>query len=95
MVKRVTGTLGFLLCIVYISFPVYASEESPIEVSADAIRVGCSVSFSKQFHPVQDDPLSAAIFDLLATWQCNDGEKSVIDKYEINGVSPDVITVLY
>jgi hypothetical protein len=70
-------------------------EGSQSEVSADAIRVGCSLSFSKQFHSVQDDPLSAAPFDLLATWHCDDGEKSVIDKYEINGASPEVATVFY
>jgi len=95
MKKRLIGSLAFLLCIAWISLPVYATEESPLEVSANAIRVGCLVSFAKQFHPVQDDPLSAAPFDLLATWQCDDGEKSVIDKYEINGASPEVATVLY
>jgi hypothetical protein len=95
MVKKLIGALALLLCIAYISLPVYATEGSPPEVRADAIRVGCSVLFSKQFHPVRDDPLSAAPFDLLATWQCDDGEKSVIDKYEINGASPEVATVFY
>jgi hypothetical protein len=47
MVKRLRGTLAFLLRIAYISFPVYATEGSPPEVPADAIRVGCSVLFSK------------------------------------------------
>lgn len=93
--KRLRDTLAFMICIACISFPVYAAEESAIAVSADAIRVGCSVSFSKQFHPVQVDPLSTARFDLLATWQCNDDEKLVIDEYEINGASPEVATVFY
>ena len=55
-----------MICIACTSLPVYATEESVIAVSADAIRVGCSVLFSKQFHPVQVDPLSTAP---LICWQ--------------------------
>lgn len=57
--EKINRFASVLLCIAWISFPVYATEESPLEVSANAIRVGCLVSFAKQFHPVQDDPLSA------------------------------------
>ncbi|SIO05703.1 hypothetical protein [Paraburkholderia phenazinium] len=95
MAKGLRGTLAFLICIACISPPVYATEGSPIAMSAGASRVGCSVLFSKQFHPVEGDPLSVVPFDLLATWQCDDGEKSVLDKYEINGASPEVATVFY
>ncbi|WP_157025142.1 hypothetical protein [Paraburkholderia heleia] len=70
-------------------------EKSPASLPADAIRGGCSISFSKKFHPVQGDFLSTPPFSILSSWKCRDGEELSIDKYEINGSSPDLITVFY
>ncbi|WP_322014094.1 hypothetical protein [Paraburkholderia sp. J12] len=75
--------------------PCYSADEFPASLSADVIRPGCSIFFSKEFHPVQDDPLSTPLFSIVESWKCRDGEDLPIDKYGINGSSPDIVTVFY
>ncbi|WP_143016557.1 MULTISPECIES: hypothetical protein [Burkholderiaceae] len=92
--RKIIFTLALLFA-VYLPTSSYAAGESPDQISADPIRRGCFISFSKELHPVADDPLSTPPFDILANWRCNDGEQFPIDKYEINGSSPEVTTVFY
>ncbi|WP_414444191.1 hypothetical protein [Burkholderia sp. 22PA0106] len=68
---------------------------SPDTVSADAIREGCSISFKKIHHPIPNDLLSNPPFSISAQWNCKDGEHLFIDKYDINGSSPQIASVFY
>lgn len=89
---KIFMTLLGLACAVA---PCYSRDELPASLPADVIRAGCSIFFSKDFHPIQDDPLSNPPFSIVNSWRCRDGENLPIDKYEINGSSPDVVTVFY
>jgi hypothetical protein len=94
VVRKIIFTLMALLS-VCVTSSSWAAGESPDQIAADSIRSGCFVSFSKELHPVADDPLSTPPFDVLANWRCDDGEQLPIDRYEVNGSSPEVATVFY
>lgn len=95
VVRKILSTVAIgigLICL-----PALATEAggSPDEISANSIRNGCDVTFSKELHPLPNDPLSTPPFDISAKWICRDGEVSDFDKYAINGSSPSVVTVLF
>ena len=88
-------TIALLRFAISMMGPFHTDSQSQAEFSVDAIRLGCSVSFSKQFHAIPEDPLSNPPFDISVDWHCRDGEAITIDKYEINGSSPEVETLFY
>jgi len=94
MVKWVMR-VALLWWIIGVAKTSHAASQFQKEFSADAIRLDCSVSFFKQFHTIRDDPLSTSPFDVSVQWHCRDGEATTIDKYEINGSSPEVVTFFY
>lgn len=93
--KKVICILILLLQSIWATTPSYSIEKSSTDIPASAIRRGCSISFSKEYQPNPEDPLSNPPFSLIATWSCRDGERLPIDRYEINGSSPEIVTVLY
>lgn len=95
VVINMTKIVIFLLILAWTAAPCYSMDESSASVTADAIRAGCVISFSKEFYPVQGDPLSSPPFSIVSLWKCRDGEKLPIDRYGVNGSSPDVVTVFY
>lgn len=95
MVKRIITCLILVLGAINISGPSFAEDGRIGEISAGVIKHGCSVQLSTQTHTDLDDPLSSAPFDVLASWRCLDGENLFIDKYEINGANPEILTVFF
>lgn len=95
MVKRLAMIVTVLWCTLNMIGASHAANQAQEVFSADAIRLGCSVSFPKQFHAISDDPLSIPLFDVSVEWHCSDGETAIIDKYEINGSSPEISTLFY
>lgn len=94
--KKIIYLLSLLLIVTGTPALSYATgRKSPENVSADVIRPGCSVSFSKELHADPDDPLSTPPFAVIASWRCRDEKRLPIDRYEINGSSPEVVTVFY
>lgn len=93
--KRIIIYLILMLRAFTMSGLSFAEDGRQKEISADVIRSGCSVLFSTHPHPYLDDPLSSAPIDVIASWRCLDGENLPIDKYEINGVSPEIVTVFF
>ncbi|WP_227461268.1 hypothetical protein [Cupriavidus pauculus] len=94
--KRIAMMIVTMLwCALSMIGACHADNQTQQEFSADAIRLGCSVAFPKQFHAISDDPLSTPLFDISVEWHCRDGETAIIDKYEINGASPEISTLFY
>lgn len=95
MVRKVLGAVSIIIGL--ICMPVLAVEAggSPDDIPANVIKNGCNLNFSKELHPLPNDPLSTPPFDISARWICRDGEASDFDKYTINGSSPSVVTVLF
>ncbi len=93
--KRIAMIVMVLWCALNMIGASHAAHQSQEEFSADAIRLGCTVSFPKQFHAISDDPLSTPLFDVSVEWHCRDGETAIIDKYEIDGSSPEISTFFY
>jgi hypothetical protein len=96
VVKKTIYIFFIMLVTASVSTMSYATHgESPENIPADQIRSGCSVSFSKELHPNRNDPLSTPLFAIVASWHCIDGEQLPLDRYEINGSSPEVAIVFY
>ncbi|WP_175005393.1 hypothetical protein [Burkholderia lata] len=95
VVRKMLGATA--IAVGLICLPALAAEAggSLDDISANSIRNGCNVTFSKELQPQPNDPLSTPPFDILAKWVCRDGEVSNFDKYTINGSSPSVVTVLF
>ncbi|WP_174981753.1 hypothetical protein [Burkholderia lata] len=93
--RKILGVVPIVIGL--ICLPVLAAETgaSPDDIPANSIKNGCDVTFSKELHPLPNDPLSTPPFDISAKWICRDGEVSDFDKYTINGSSPSVATVLF
>lgn len=95
MVIKKLATLSLLFGISGLAGWAHAANKSPDKIAADVVRAGCSVSFLEE--PLQDlhNPSSGPLFNVKATWQCRDGETLSFDNYEVNGSSPEVVTVFY
>ena len=95
VVRQILGMMPIVIGL--ICLPVLATEAdgSHYDISANSIRDGCNLNFSKELHPLPNDPLSMPQFDILAKWICRDGEVSDFDKYAINGSNPSVVDVLF
>ncbi|WP_158940298.1 hypothetical protein [Burkholderia sp. S171] len=64
-------------------------------ISANDLRKGCSIFFQKDFKYSDSDPLSSNIFNIQASWMCVGSQQIAIDRYEIEGSSPEILTVLF
>ncbi|CAB5278214.1 hypothetical protein LGN04_29930 [Burkholderia multivorans] len=95
MVKKLIVAAASTIGIIFSSTLVMAGNESPDKISANSVENGCDLIFSKELHPLPNDPLSAPPYDVAAQWICRDGQDISFDKYAINGSSPTVATVLF
>lgn len=95
MVRKILGVAAVVIGLICVPTLAVETGGSPDDIPADSIRNGCNVNFSKEFHPLSNDPLSTPPFDITAKWICRDGEVSNFDKYTVNGSSPSVATVLF
>lgn len=87
--------MALLWCVIGMIGLSRATSQLQDEIPADTVRTGCSILFSKQFHIIAEDPLSNPLFDMWMEWRCRDGEAITIDKYEINGASPELEALFF
>jgi hypothetical protein len=95
LVIKIIYLLTFIFASTCTVQTAFSSEKLPDVISAESIRPGCSIYFVKRFYSDSDDPLSVPPYDLVSTWKCQGVGQSRIDTYEINGGSPEVVTVTY
>jgi hypothetical protein len=72
-----------------------SNNKLPLKIPADQIKHGCVLVFDKKFFPNDTHALGAPPHDTVANWVCQ-GKKAVeIDRYEVEGESPQIATVLF
>jgi hypothetical protein len=64
-------------------------------ISASSLREGCKIAFPKDVKYSHSDPLSSGSFDIRVMWMCVGSTDVEIDRYEIEGGSPEIVTVLF
>ncbi|CAB3766709.1 hypothetical protein [Paraburkholderia humisilvae] len=73
---------------------VRAYSDFPESVRAWQIKDGCYIKFMKDEYPAERG-LSYPLYDILVKWNCENGEFATIDRYDVEGASPEIVTVLF
>jgi hypothetical protein len=95
VVNKISSAFFSFLFFACTSYPVYATDSQVSQISAEAIRAGCFIVFSKTHEKRPEPTLGIAPADLRATWSCRDGTYFLLDEYGVNGGDPEIVTILY
>lgn len=89
--------LAACLCLVQIFLLVntHAASVSPDIIPSDRIRAGCQIIFKKSIYENSDDPLSNPPYSIDLEWTCDGKTPVIVDRYDVEGSSPEIATVLF
>ena len=85
------------LCVAQFFFPseVHADGASPELISSEQIKIGCRINFKKEIYENSNDPLSNPPFSLDLEWACDGKPPIIVDRYDVEGSSPEIVTVIF
>lgn len=89
---RTASTLLFTYA--FFSSPLFAQvgDVASPAISASNLMEGCKIAFPKDVKHSDSDPLSSGDFDIRVMWTCVGSTDVEIDRYEIEGGSPEIVT---
>ncbi|QCP51347.1 hypothetical protein FAZ95_20645 [Trinickia violacea] len=100
-IKRRAGMIGkskifrLLILLAAIAFPIFSRCDELVvqQLSADQIEKGCGLNL----YAIEGEKpaIGRPDYSLDLRWSCDEQPVRIIDRYEIEGGSPDVVTVLY
>lgn len=87
----------FLLTCAFISNALSAQvrDIASSSILGNDLRAGCKIVFPKDNKRSDDDPLSTGNFEIEVIWTCIGTREITIDRYEIDGGSPEIVTVFF
>lgn len=93
----VKGASTFLLTCAFLSSPLLAQvrDVASPSIAGNDLRAGCKIVFPKDIKHSDSDPLSSGNFDIKVIWTCIGTHEITIDRYEIDGDSPEIVTVFF
>ncbi|WP_432260518.1 hypothetical protein [Cupriavidus sp. TMH.W2] len=93
---RKTAAAVFLILVGVISqsISLSAGELSKI-FPAESIKRGCALEFKQEPYPIAMNELGTQPYNIVTNWFCGDSKSSEIDRYNAEGGSPQIITVLF
>ncbi len=91
--KMIKAILAFIV-LLFSSF-LHAYNDLPDNIRATQVKEGCGIKFLRDEYPEESNGLSYPLYDVLMKWDCASGESALIDRYDIEGISPEIVTVLF
>ncbi|CAB3762931.1 hypothetical protein [Paraburkholderia humisilvae] len=95
MVMKILKKTGIALVFLSLSPFVYAYSDLPDRIRASQIKEGCYITFLEEDYAREQGDPSRPYYDALMKWSCKNGETTIIDRYDVEGASPEIVTVLF
>ncbi|MEZ0604699.1 hypothetical protein ACAX43_21440 [Paraburkholderia sp. IW21] len=94
MVKKLIFSL-LLLSASELCFASAASSPSPLVIPADQIKEGCTVEFISERPTNETNAPGSQPHEIAVKWICKGVATATIDRYQVEGGSPQIITTLF
>ncbi len=94
MIEMLKRTV-LVVVVLFFSSLANAYSDLPGSMYAWQIKTGCDINFIKEEYLREPGETSNPLYDVLMKWDCKNSGSVLIDTYYVEGISPEIITVLF
>jgi hypothetical protein len=95
MVGKIASVILLIFVGVFSQSVACASGEAPKRIPAESIKHGCALEFRQEQYSTETNSLGTQPNNIGVNWVCGDSRSSKIDRYNVEGGSPKIMTVFF